>query len=339
MLGRHSNLKVLQEMSDKKLKNEMKKISQEKKAHLEIEELGSVLIVRVDGGKHGLFGLDIANELDKLVDRVDKDANIHGVVFTGTMPDRFISHADVQWLQEGGVGIPPLNVSTASAISSVAHGVNKSHLLKQVAGKTKLRGILQLDHLHETFLKMNRSGVIFVAALNGSALGLGAEFAWACDFRVMADGDFFIGQPEILLGIIPGGGGTQRLPRLIGNHAGLKAILEGKPFTPAQALANGAVDEVVPQDKVVEKATEVANYFGSRTKIAIAGVKRAVYFGGSMSLPDGLQVEHAQFLVADQSKEAQELMLDYQAATNTTGELPFYNPETYANGIKTGRMS
>ena len=74
----------------------MKKISQEKKAHLQIEELGSVLIVRVDGGKHGLFGLGIANELDKLVDRVDADANIHGVVFTGTMPDRFVSHADVQ---------------------------------------------------------------------------------------------------------------------------------------------------------------------------------------------------------------------------------------------------
>jgi enoyl-CoA hydratase len=125
----------------------MKKTSQEKKGHLEIEELGSVLIVKVDGGKYGLFGLDIANELEKLVNRVDEDDNIHGVVFTGAMPDRFVSHADVQWLQEGGVGIPPLNVSTASAISGVAHVVNKSALLEQVAGKTKLSGILQLDRL------------------------------------------------------------------------------------------------------------------------------------------------------------------------------------------------
>lgn len=67
-----------------------------------------------------------------------------------------------------------------------------------------MRGAAQLDRLHATFLRMNGSGVIFVAALNGSALGLGAEFAWACDLRVMAEGDFFIGQPEILLGIIPG---------------------------------------------------------------------------------------------------------------------------------------
>src|SRR4030095_2018034 len=123
------------------------------------------------------------------------------------------------------------------------------------------------------------------------------------------------------------------------NHAGVKAILEGKPFTPAQALANGAVDEVVPQDKVIAKAVELAKYFGSRPKLAVAGVKRAVYIGSSMSLPDGLQVEHAQFLVADQSKDAQELMLDYQAATKATGELPYYNPEAYAKGIKTGRMS
>ena len=100
--------------------------------------------------------------------------------------------------------------------------------------------------------KDERSGVIFVAALNGSALGLGAEFAWACDLRIVADGDFFIGQPEVLLGIMPGGGGSQRLTRLIGTHKSLVAILEGTPFTPAQALANGAVDEVVAPEDVVD---------------------------------------------------------------------------------------
>ena len=77
-------------------------------------------------------------------------------------------------------------------------------------------GVVELERMHKTFLKMNRSGVVFVAALNGSTLGLGAEFAWANDLRVMADGDFFIGQPEVLLGIMPGGGGTQRLARLVG---------------------------------------------------------------------------------------------------------------------------
>ena len=120
--------------------------------------------------------------------------------------------------------------------------------------RTPLRGAVELDRLHATFLRMNGSGVIFVGALNGSALGLGAEFAWACDLRVMADGEFFIGHPEVLLGFNPGGGGTQRLTRLIGSHRSMVAILEGKPFTPAEALANGAVDELVPQDKVVSRA-------------------------------------------------------------------------------------
>ena len=183
---------------------------------------------------------------------------------------------------------------------------------------------------------MNRSGVIFVAALNGSALGLGAEFAWACDLRVMADGDFFIGQPEVLLGIMPGGGGTQRLTRLIGTHKSLVAILEGKPFTPAEALANGAVDDVVPQDEVVSRAAELAAHFGSRSKDSVAAIKRSVYFGGSMSLTDGLHVERTEFLTRVLAKDGQQLMLDYMEATDATGELPLYNPDTYARALESG---
>jgi enoyl-CoA hydratase/carnithine racemase len=183
---------------------------------------------------------------------------------------------------------------------------------------------------------MNGSGNIFIAALNGSALGLGAEFAWACDLRVMADGDFFIGHPEVLLGINPGGGGTQRLTRLIGTHRSLVAILGGKAFTPAEALANGAVDELVPQDKVVARAAELGGYFGSRLKGAVAAIKRSVYFGGSMSLSEGLHVERTEFLIADQSKDAQDLMIDYLASTDSTGELPLYNPDTYARALKSG---
>src|SRR5213592_2760107 len=239
-------------------------MAREDNGHLEIEDRGAVLIVRVDGGPHGLFGLDIAKQLEELVDRVDRDPSVHAVIFTGAHPERFVSHADVRWLQEGGAAVP------------------------------------SLGRLHATFLRMNGSGVIFVAALNGSALGLGAEFAWACDLRVMADGDIFIGQPEVLLGIMPGGGGSQRLPRLIGTHKALVAILEGKPFTPAQALANGAVDDVVAPDEVVSRAAELAEYFGRRTKGSVEAIKRSVYFGGSMSLAEGLHVERTEFFPTDQ---------------------------------------
>jgi enoyl-CoA hydratase/carnithine racemase len=83
---------------------------------------------------------------------------------------------------------------------------------------TRLKTLLQLDDLHATFLKMNASGTIFVAALNGSALAIGAEFAWACDLRIMADGDFVIGLSEVLLALTPGGGGSQRLTRLMADR-------------------------------------------------------------------------------------------------------------------------
>jgi enoyl-CoA hydratase/carnithine racemase len=185
---------------------------------------------------------------------------------------------------------------------------------------------------------MNRSGVIFVAAINGSALGLGAEFAWSCDLRVMADGDYFIGQPEVLLGILPGGGGTQRLTRLIGTHRSLHAILEGKPFTAQQALANGAVDEVVPQNDLIARALGLARHFGGRVRGSVEAIKRSVYFGGSMSLEEGLRIEHIEFLGVAKSKDGQQLMCDYLDATDEDGHLPFYDREAYERAIKTGRM-
>jgi len=314
-------------------------MTQKEKGHFEIDDRGAVLIVRVDGGPHALFGPEIADQLEELVDRVDGEPSVHAVVFTGAHPERFISHADVRWLQEGGAATPSVGQRGASAVVRAAEIADRNRVLDPVVARTPLQGAVQLDRLHATFLKMNGSGVIFVAALNGSALGLGAEFAWACDLRVMADGDSFLGHPEVLLGINPGGGGTQRLTRLIGSHRSLVAILEGKPFTPAEALANGAVDELVPQDRVVARATELGEYFGSRPKGAVAVIKRSVYFGGSMSLSEGLHVERTEFLIADQSKDAQDLMIDYLATTDAIGELPLYHADTYARALASGRVS
>ena len=148
----------------------------------------------------------------------------------------------------------------------------------------------------------------------------------------------FIGQPEVLLGIMPGGGGSQRLTRLIGTHKSLVAILEGKPFTPAQALANGAVDDVVPTDQVVERAVEVAEYFGKRTKGSVEAIKRSVYFGGSMSLTEGLHVERIEFLGTDQSKRGQQLMLQYLDDIDSVGELPLYHGDTYDRALEAGTV-
>jgi enoyl-CoA hydratase/carnithine racemase len=314
-------------------------MTQQVQGDLVIEDRGAVLVARVDGGPHSLFGIQIANQLDALVDRADRDPEVHAVVFTGAREGRFVSHADVRWLQAEGAAVPELHRRAASAALRVARRIDRARALDPVVQKTPLRGVAQLDRLHNTFLRMNASGVIFVAALNGSALGLGAEFAWACDLRIMADDEsFFIGQPEVLLGIMPGGGGSQRLTRLIGTHRSLVAILEGKPFTPAQALANGAVDEVVPTEQVVSRAVEVAEYFGRRTKGSVEAIKRSVYFGGSMSLPEGLHMERTEFLGTDQSPRGQQLMLQYLADTELIGELPLYHGDTYDQALQSGTV-
>jgi enoyl-CoA hydratase/carnithine racemase len=314
-------------------------MTQQVQGDLVIEDRGAVLVARVDGGPHSLFGIQIANQLDALVDRADRDPEVHAVVFTGAREGRFVSHADVRWLQAEGAAVPELNRRAASAALRVARRIDRARALDPVVQKTPLRGVAQLARLHNTFLRMNASGVIFVAALNGSALGLGAEFAWACDLRIMADDEsFFIGQPEVLLGIMPGGGGSQRLTRLIGTHRSLVAILEGKPFTPAQALANGAVDEVVPTEQVVSRAVEVAEYFGRRTKGSVEAIKRSVYFGGSMSLPEGLHMERTEFLGTDQSPRGQQLMLQYLADTELVGELPLYHGDTYDQALQSGTV-
>jgi enoyl-CoA hydratase/carnithine racemase len=306
--------------------------------HIAVEGDAGVLVARLDGGPHALFDATIARELKELVDRVDRDPDIHAVVLTGTHPNRFLSHSDVAWLQEGGTGFPPINTRVARLVARTARLINRLPIVRTVAGMTRLKTLLQLDDFHATFLKMNASGTVFVAALNGSALAVGAELAWACDLRVMADGDFVIGLSEVLLALTPGGGGSQRLPRLIGTQQALVAVLEGRAFTPAEALALGAIDEVVPQDEVLARSIERAEYLSLRSKKSLGAIKRSVYFGSSLSLERGLQFEHAEFLVRDQSKQAQGRMREYIATTEATGELPLLNRATYERALSAGRI-
>jgi len=310
----------------------------EDKIGLEVEQRGTTQIVRIYGGKDALLYPEMVKDFARIVDRADKDPDVHAVIFTGTHPDRFLSHADILWLQQGGVGFPPINTRVAGIVFRTATALNKIPGVRSVASALGFKTLLQLDRIHATFLQMNRSGTIFIAAINGSALAIGAEFAWACDVRIMADGDYAIGLSEVLLALTPGGGGSQRLTRLIGPRKALAAVLEGKAFTPAEALAVGAVDEVVPRDKVLERALERAEYLGLRAKKSLGAIKRSIYFGGSLPLTQGLQVEHAEFLVRDQDKEAQKRMLGYMDAIKASGDLPLLDPKIYARSVREGRI-
>jgi enoyl-CoA hydratase len=143
-----------------------------------------------------------------------------------------------------------------------------------------------------------------IAAVTGYALGGGCELAMACDFRVAADNAKF-GQPEILLGIIPGGGGTQRLPRLVGAPKAKDIILTGRQVRADEALQIGLADRVVPADQVLDTALAWAAQLAAGPVLAHGLAKRAIDQGLSWPLVDGLQLEQDLFSEVFGTNDAQ----------------------------------
>jgi enoyl-CoA hydratase/carnithine racemase len=303
---------------------------------IEVEQRGRVLLARLLGGPRGEFGPEIAADLAALLTRAETDESVGAVVITGTHPERFVAHANLRWLQEGGAASPSVGPRATSAVVHTARTARRIPGVRELADRTPISGAMELVGVHETFLRMNRCGAVFIAALNGSALGVGSELALACDYRLMADGDYVIGQPEILLGFPPGGGGTQRLVRLVGTHRGLTRMLDGGGLDPETAAQIGYVDEVVPPDELVDRAVALADRLAQRLKFTVAAVKRAAYIGGSLSLEDGLHVENAEFLSTLASPGAQAAMLAYMKRTDEMGDLPLYDRPTYERTLEAG---
>ena len=142
-----------------------------------------------------------------------------------------------------------------------------------------------------------------IAAVNGFALGGGLELALACDFRVCAE-DARFGLPEVLLGVIPGGGGTQRLPRLIGASRAKELIFTGRQVRAEEAHAIGLVNKVVAPDYVLEAALTWAAELAQGPLVAHALAKSAVDRGLEGTLADGLAVEQAAFTAAARTEDA-----------------------------------
>jgi enoyl-CoA hydratase len=142
-----------------------------------------------------------------------------------------------------------------------------------------------------------------IAAIRGYALGGGLEVALACDLRVAAD-TTRVGQPEILLGIIPGGGATQRLARLVGASRAKEMIWSGRQVKADEALAIGLVDRVVPADDVLDNALEWARSFASGAVAAMSLAKRAIDDGIERSLVEGLDIEADRFADAFATNDA-----------------------------------
>jgi enoyl-CoA hydratase len=142
-----------------------------------------------------------------------------------------------------------------------------------------------------------------IAAVNGYALGGGCELALACDLRVVGD-DARLGQPEILLGIVPGGGGTQRLPRLVGASRAKELIATGRQVRADEALAIGLADRVVPADDVLDEAMALAAGLARGAVVAQGLAKRAIDEGLDLPLDRAVAVERRAFVDSFATEDA-----------------------------------
>jgi enoyl-CoA hydratase len=148
--------------------------------------------------------------------------------------------------------------------------------------------------LQETFNRVEEIPKVTIAAINGYALGGGCELALCADFRFAAD-DAKIGQPEIQLGIIPGAGGTQRLPRLIGPARAKDLIYSGRHTGAEEALRMGLVDKVFPGAEVYERAVEEARTYAKGPLAALRAAKVAINWGARSDFHSGLVIERESF--------------------------------------------
>jgi len=144
-----------------------------------------------------------------------------------------------------------------------------------------------------------------IAMINGFCLGGGCELSMSCDLRIASD-RARIGQPEINLGLIPGGGGTQRLPRLVGLGQAMKIILTGDMIGAAEALRIGLVDEVVPHDQLREKTLELAAKIASKSPLTIRVAKEAMRASERMSVEDGILYERDLFCLCFSTEDKKE---------------------------------
>ncbi|MFQ5399248.1 MAG: enoyl-CoA hydratase/isomerase family protein [Anaerolineae bacterium] len=144
---------------------------------------------------------------------------------------------------------------------------------------------------HAALSKMAASPKVFIAAINGHALGGGLEMALACDLRFAAEGRYRLGLPEVTLGLLPGNGGTQRLPRLIGDNKALEMMITGETVEPEEAHRLGLVNKVFPADQLLAETEAYASKLASGATLAIAAIKQCVYQGGALPLNEALALE------------------------------------------------
>ena len=168
-------------------------------------------------------------------------------------------------------------------------------------------GNVELIHLsHQTLDKIAASQKVFIAAINGHALGGGLEVALACDLRFAAVGSYTIGLPEVTLGLLPGAGGTQRLLRLIGASRALELMITGERVSPENALQLGIINRLFPAERLLYETEIFARQLAEGATVAIGAIKKAVHRGANSEFRAGLSLERELMEMLFHTDDAQE---------------------------------
>ena len=210
-------------------------------------------------------------ELSRSLDEIAADEDIRVLILTGAGDKAFVAGADISEL------------ATFDSLKAKAFG---------------RRG-------HDIINKLQQLPIAVIAAVNGFALGGGTEISIACDFIYASENAKF-GQPEINLGVIPGFGGTQRLPRLIGTNMAKELIFTGKMISAAEALQLGLVNKVVPHDSLMDEVLKTAGVIASKGKVSLREAKLAVNKGMDVDLASGCGIEIDAFALCYASPDARE---------------------------------
>ena len=237
------------------------------------EHDGAVALVTIDNPPMNALSAALVEELEAEVGRLDGDLETRAIVLRGAGERAFVAGADIK-------EFPALRESGGGE-GGAARG------------------------LHSIGRRMDAAHTPFVAAINGYCLGGGLELAMCCDVRICAD-NAHLGQPEIKLGLIPGGGGTQRLPRLIGVGRANLLNLSGDFIDAETAYAWGLVEKVVPADELIADATAVAASFAAVSPHAVAVIRELARTTRDLSLEEGLRREADGFRRCLLSEDGQE---------------------------------